>query len=159
MGWQGIRIGIATVTFAALLSSGAVACEAPGGAAGLRDGVIGWVNEARRSRGLPALRKSAALQASATAHACDMATRGYFAHQGPGGPSLSRRLKKAGYRFRAANENIARTQAASVSAPTVFWRDSALHWANVLDPSVRDVGIGIAQAGGRVYWVMNAGKD
>ena len=158
---RGLRGGtlIAAVLVVAMTAGAAVACDAPGGAAGLRQGVIGWINDSRRAKGLPALKASAALQASATAHACDMAGRGYFSHEGPGGPSFSRRLKKAGYRFRAANENIAKTQAASVGSVIGIWQDSSLHWANVLDPKVRDVGLGIAEAGGRVYWVMNAGAD
>lgn len=133
------------------------ACEVPGGAAGMRDGVIAWMNAERGARGLGPLRASGSLQASATAHACDMAARNYFAHQGPGGPSLTQRLRKAGYRFRAANENIAKTGGPSVERVASIWRNSPGHMGNVLDPKVKEVGVGLAVANGSVYWVTNAG--
>ncbi len=150
--------GLAAVLVLALASGAAVACDAPDGAAGIRQGIVGWINESRRANGLPSLKVSDALQRSATAHACDMAAKGYFSHTGPGGSTFTRRLKKAGYKFSAANENIAQTQSASVDSPAGLWRNSSGHWANVLDPKVREVGVGVAVAGGKVYWVTNSGS-
>jgi len=135
----------------------AQACVAPDGAAQMRQAVVGWVNDSRRAKGLPALKVSAQLQSAATAHACDMAERGYFSHEGPGGPSFVRRLKKAGYDFRTANENIAETGSASVANVTGIWQGSSGHWANVIDPGVREIGVGVAEGGGRIYWVTDAG--
>lgn len=158
-GWPVLRRAVLGVTVAGfgLAAGAAVACEAPGGAAGLRDGVIAWMNAERKARGLGPLRESGSLQTSATSHACDMAARDYFGHEGPGGPSLTQRLRKAGYRFRAANENIAKTSTTSVDRVAGIWRNSPGHMANVLDPKVREVGIGLAEANGSIYWVTNAG--
>jgi len=141
------------------LAAQAIACEAPAGVSELRQQVINWMNSERRASGFPDLRASSALQSSATAHACDMATRGYFSHEGAGGPSLTQRLRRAGYRFRAANENIAKTSTTSVPRVSEIWRNSPGHMENVNAANVREVGVGIVEAGGKVYWVTNAGKS
>ncbi len=153
------RSGILAVAVVALSSGAQAACKAPGGAADMRQQVISWINSERAANGLSALRMSSTLQKSATSHACDMAARDYFAHEGPGGPSFLQRLQKAGYRIRAANENIAKTSSTSVEQVASLWRNSPGHLANVLDPKVREVGVGLAEAGGKVYWVTNSGKS
>ena len=152
---------IAAVLAIAMAMNGgnAAACEAPDGATGLGLQVVSWINDARRAKGLSALRVSAILQSSAMGHACDMAESSHFGHTVPGGPTFKQRLKRAGFKIRAANENIALTRSTSVRQVTELWRNSDGHWANVLDPKVREVGVGIAQAGGRVYWVTNAGTQ
>ena len=80
-------------------------------------------------------------------------------HQLPGGPSFTQRLRRSGYRFRAANENIAMTSSQSVAQVTSMWAHSAKHLHNVLDPKVREVGVGIALDGAQVYWVTNSGAS
>jgi len=143
----------------ALLALGPVsACNQPAEAAALRQGLTDWINQMRRDGGLGALRDNAALQTAASGHACDMAKRNFFAHEGPGGPAFGSRIKRTGYRFKRASENIAKTSAAAVSSVATVWRDSSLHWANIMDSNVRDLGIGIAQGNGRTYWVMNVGR-
>ena len=159
MGGMILRVMGAAAVAVALATGGALACAAPSGVAGLRSDMVARINAARRDNGLPALATSKALQTAATGHACDMAKRGYFAHSGPGGPSFTARIKRAGYRYRSVNENIARLPNADADAAAQIWRNSPPHWANILDRSVREVGLGIAQAAdGRVYWVMNAGS-
>lgn len=153
---RGSVLGVLALVFG-LAGGPVLACETPGGASGMRNGVIAWMNSEREARGLAPLRASSALQNSAMAHACDMAERNYFGHQGAGGPSLTQRLRGAGYRFRAANENIAKTGGDSVERAVSIWRNSPGHMANVLDPKVREVGVGLAVGNGSVYWVTNAG--
>ena len=73
------------------------------------------------------------------------------------------RLKKAGYVTFRASENIY----ASPRTPEQVvrgWMNSAGHRANILDPKVREIGIGhyyLRNDGGRVryhhYWVANFG--
>lgn len=157
---NGVRgAGLALMAGVMLLAAPVLACTAPGNAAALRGEVIAWINVERRAQGLAPLRDSDTLQQAATAHACDMAERGYFAHQRPGGPTLTQRLRKSGYRFRAANENIAMTSSGSVAQVTSLWRNSPKHLQNVLDPKVREVGVGVAQSGDQIYWVTNAGSS
>lgn len=144
----------------AFFASGSIAaaCEAPVGVDVLRQQVIAWINSERQAQGLSTLRESATLERSATGHACDMATRGFFGHEGPGGPDLKQRMRKVGYRYRAANENIAKTSSSSVDQVASLWRNSAGHMANVLSPTVREVGVGIVAQGGKIYWVTNSGR-
>lgn len=145
--------------FAMAIWAGPVAaCQAPGGAADMRAQVISWINAERKARGLSALQASGTLQKSATMHACDMAEARSMAHQVPGGPSFTQRLRKSGYRFRAANENIAMTSSQSVAQVTSMWANSPKHLKNVLDPKVHEVGVGIAQSGDQVFWATNSGS-
>lgn len=154
-----LRIMFAAVVFA-LMAPVAFACSQPAGAAGLEQGMIAWINQQRAAKGLNTLSGSGALEAAATSHACDMAVRGYFAHQRAGGPDLGARLKSNGFRFRTAAENIAKTRAADVSSAAVIWRDSSAHWANILKPDVTQIGLGTALGSdGRTYWVMNVGRS
>lgn len=135
----------------------AVACTKPAGASGLQSELVGWINAQRKAKGLSALTTSGKLTAAAQGHACDMAGRGYFSHQRSGGPDLPRRLKQNGYGFRTVVENIAKTGAPDVGRVGTIWRKSGEHWKNLMNPKVRDIGIGVATGGGQVYWVMNAG--
>jgi uncharacterized protein YkwD len=153
---QGAALSILTL---AMTSGAAAACQAPSGAAEMRRQIVSWVNQERQARGLTALTESSALQSAATAHACDMATRGYFAHEGPRGPDLKKRLRKAGYKFSAANENIAKTFSSSVTAVNALWKKSPGHLANVLSPKVTEVGVGIVEMGGEYFWVTNSGRQ
>lgn len=154
------RVNWAGLALAAVMLAGpAAACQVPDGAAAMRGQVISWINAERQASGLQPLRASAALQKAATSHACDMAERGFFAHKGPGGPEFTQRLRKSGYRYRAANENIAMTSSSSVVQVTSMWRDSPKHLDNVLDPKVREVGVGLAQIGDQVFWVTNSGAS
>lgn len=120
--------------------------------------MIQWINAQRQAHGLNPLRQDAQLAQAAQGHACDMATRGYFGHQRAGGPDLSARVKATGYRFRTAAENIAKVGAPEVLRAATVWRDSAGHWQNILNRQVTEIGVGVAMAGGQVYWVMNVGK-
>lgn len=143
----------------AIWAGPAAACRAPDAAADMRAQVVAWINAERQARGLAALRESGALHESATRHACDMAGARSMVHRLPGGPSFTQRLRKSGYRYRAANENIAMTSSQSVAQVTSMWRDSPKHLTNVLDPKVREIGVGIAQNGEQVYWVTNSGAS
>jgi len=136
----------------ALTVSGASACEAPQGAAQAGAAVVAWANAERGARGLAPYRLSGAM--AARTQACDMAVHGYFAHSRPGAPDLGPRIKATGYRFRAANENLAHTRRVGPTSAGRIWRGAPLHWAAVVDRGYRDVGVAIATGGGRVYWVM-----
>lgn len=137
----------------------AAACTRPDNAATLSVGMIEWINAQRQAKGLGRLQPSEALEAAAQGHACDMADRGYFEHQRPGGgPNLAARVRAQGYRYGRVAENIAMTGAADVATTAKLWRDSPGHWANILMPDVAQIGMGLAVAKGRTYWVMNVGR-
>jgi uncharacterized protein YkwD len=111
-----------------------------------RAAVACLVNNARTAAGLRGFRGSRALARAATRHAHDMARARYFAHQRAGGPSLSQRARRAGWRGRSIGEAIAYgcgslgTPAAIVSS----WLNSPPHRAILLSGSLRRVGVGVA---------------
>lgn len=151
-----------TMFVAALIAlcvpASAMACSKPSGAAALEQGVVQWVNQERQSRGLDPLRPTATLDAAAEQHGCDMAVRGYFSHKRAGGPSMGDRAKANGYRFRKIVENLAYSRNASVNSAAQIWRNSPPHWANVLAPDMKDIGVAVTTDGGRIYWVMKAAR-
>ena len=105
---------------------------------------LGAINAARAAAGLDALAHDPALSRMAQAHACDMATIGYFAHTAPDGRGLGDRARRAGATGLChLAENIARGQR---DIPTVMetWMRSAGHRANLLDPGLTHVGLGRA---------------
>lgn len=136
-------------------------CAAPDGAPVLAKGLLGWINSERKARGLAPYRVSADLTEAAKAHACDMVSRGYFAHKRPGGPNLGQRIKATGYPLASGAENIAYTQQRAVTSVAPIWRNSPPHWSAIIDPNLRDIGIALAESpdgNGPVYWVMDVGR-
>ncbi|MFM7443506.1 MAG: CAP domain-containing protein [Tabrizicola sp.] len=137
----------------------ALACDKPPKARAIEVGIADWINSERAKKGLRQLSASSALGKAASAHACDMAKRGFFGHAGPGGPSFKGRLQKAGFRLSAAVENIARSTKPSAETAARLWRDSLGHWANVLNPAIDKIGVAVATDGSEVYYVFVGGAD
>ena len=152
-------LAAALITLLLALPASANACAQPSNAAALEQGLIQWVNQQRRSHGLNALRPSPKLNAAAQQHGCDMAARGYFAHQRAGGPKLGDRVKANGYRFRRVAENLAYSRTPKVDVAANLWRGSPSHWATILKPGINDIGVSVTTGGGRIYWVMNVGTE
>jgi uncharacterized protein YkwD len=79
-----------------------------------------------------------------------MVRRGYFAHEGPGGSTLTSRVRRAGYlsgaRRYSLGENIGWGEAELSSAGAIVdaWMQSAGHRAIILDRRFSEVGVGIA---------------
>jgi uncharacterized protein YkwD len=107
------------------------------------------VNMLRRQHGLRPLRWNRKLARGASRHARDMASRHYFAHDTPEGTGVFARLRRAGYRGRLVAENIGfgTNALSSPRAVASSWMDSAPHRKNLLDPALRDVGVGTAAGG------------
>jgi uncharacterized protein YkwD len=128
-------------------------CAAPARAGKMAGAVIAQVNAQRKAKGLGALRASPKLMKAAQAHACDNAARGGYSHVGSDGSDLSTRIRRTGYKIRVAAENTGLgfdDPARLVS----FWMNSPGHRANILNPRVTDVGVGLAD-GARPSWVLN----
>lgn len=138
---------------AALLASVAVAAAGPCAGAGERSdqavrrhAVHCLVNSARAAHGLPRLRSSRTLARAASRHARDMVRREFFEHTSPGGSTPATRARRAGYRGRSIGETIAFAVPTATPARTVRgWLRSAAHRRILLNPAMRDVGIGIAR--------------
>ena len=109
----------------------------------MRERMLSRVNRERASRGLPPLRRHPGLDAAAQAHADDMLTRRYYAHDTPEGRTALDREKANGYQARYAGENIARGQY-SIDEVMDGWMQSKAHREHLLSPTFADVGFGLA---------------
>lgn len=127
-------------------------CPRPTRTEGEAKALLSAINQVRRGKGLPALRLSAKLSKVAQSHACDNAARNSYSHTGSDGSDLRIRLKRGGYRLRAAAENTG-IGFASVDRAMNFWLNSPKHRANILNPSVTELGVGLAD-GTRPAWVL-----
>lgn len=126
-------------------------------AAGLEDlelEVHDAINAVRVDHGLSRLRLDPALAAVARGHSRHMASAGFFAHAAPDGRTHVDRIRAAGIPYQVAAENLAmfggygldlRDRAVS------GWMNSPGHRANILLGDVAHGGVGVAQAGARVY--------
>ena len=108
------------------------------------------LNLVRRASHLRPLRDNARLNRAAAKHSKFMVRERFFAHIEPGGVGLRQRLMRVRYIPRrrpwGAGENIAFGDglAGSPLAITVAWLNSTNHFANIVRPSFREVGLGIA---------------
>jgi len=130
--------------------------------------MLARVNDIRRRFGLPAMRRSPLLDRLSQEHAEDMLARSYSGHRTPEGLSPSDRARAGGYGSgigEGIGENIVE-QRFSVAAALNAWLDSPDHRRNLLDPSCREMGLGVALGGGydaapggyRVVWVQSVGR-
>lgn len=104
------------------------------------------VNDERRRHGLAPLVVDPALATAARAHSADMRDAGFFAHRSPTRGDLATRLESAGYPFRAARENIARSD--GVAAALAALMASPGHRANLLWPELTHLGVGAVRSDG-----------
>ena len=86
----------------------AAGCTLPANADALQQEVLTHLNAERRAHGLPAFKLSAKLDKAAQGHACDNARRRSISHESSDGGTLKTRLRKVGYKLRAAAENTGR---------------------------------------------------
>lgn len=127
-------------------------------AAAVRQTMLNIVNAARAVEGRPPLTLDPRLTAAAQAHADDMLSRTYYAHQSPEGALPRARVQAAGYRPDIVAENLAAGQT-SVENVMDAWLHSSDHRRNLLDPRFTQIGIGIAvgsfQHRYKVMWVQD----
>lgn len=153
----------AAVAAAVLLSSAPVlaGCILPSNADALQQEVLTHLNAERKAHGLPAFKLSTKLDKAAQGHACDNARRRSISHDSSDGGTLKTRLRKAGYKFRAAAENTGRGFGTGARA-VEWWMNSPKHRSNILLGKVREVGIGIALSDApdnKLHWVINFGAS
>lgn len=126
--------------------------------------MLARVNDVRRQAGLPPLAANPRLDQLSQTHADDLLRRAYYDHRTPEGLDPSARARAAGYRS-GIGENIAE-QRFSVDEVLAAWLDSPGHRRNILDPTCREMGLGLAVGAGydaapggyRVVWVQSFGR-
>lgn len=157
------RLKLAAVAASVVLGLGlpAQACTVPSNADALQQEVLSHLNAQRKAHGLPAFRLAAKLDNAAQGHACDNAKRRSISHDSSDGGTLKTRLRKAGYKYRAAAENTGRGFGSGARA-VEWWMNSPKHRSNILLGKVREVGIGIALSSApdnKLHWVINFGAS
>jgi uncharacterized protein YkwD len=126
----------------------------------MREAVLCLVNEQRGAHGLPPLHASARLTRSAQSWSNEMVTRDTFGH----GSDFAARISDAGYHWAAAGENIA-TGFSTAGAVMTAWMADAGHCQNILNPSFRDLGVGINRhpvrgaASSAATWTQDFGRS
>ena len=141
------------------LSMPALGCEGPAGLATLRSGLLTLTNAQRSGAGLVPLVADARLEATAQAQACHMAGRERLTHRGRWFAGLGRRLRREGYAYALAVENIGEGHE-TAAAIVAGWMESPSHRENMLAEGLRAVGYGVARAAnGRLHWSMVAAAE
>ena len=103
--------------------------------------IVTLVNEERQRIGLAALELEPALTEIARRHSRDMAANGFVGHVGSDGGTLRQRLAAEDYRYLRSAENVSRSP--SITEAHAGLMRSPGHRANILDPDVTHLGVGV----------------
>jgi uncharacterized protein YkwD len=116
----------------------------------IRQATLCLLNAQRSAHGVPPLSTNARLARAATGYAQEMASGKFFSHNSPSGSTPLSRIRSTRYldgaRSWQIGENLAwgtgprATPRLIVSA----WMHSPGHRRNILDPTFREIGIGVA---------------
>jgi uncharacterized protein YkwD len=104
----------------------------------------------------PPLTMARALTDAASRHSRDMAQQGSLNHRGSDGSQPAERVTRAGYRWRAAGENIAAGQW-TADAVVAAWIDSPGHCENLMGQQYTQMGVAFALAPSKdpgIYWTQ-----
>ena len=137
------EVGALILTVTVTFISYAVALPAHAGSALTAGNIVALSNQDRAGAGTGALTYDAALSRAAQAKANDMAANGYFAHVDPQGRQPWYWMKKAGYYYTSAGENLA-VNFSDADTLNSAWMNSPLHKANIMSSKYSRIGIGIA---------------
>jgi uncharacterized protein YkwD len=137
-------------THRAATCAGANLTPTAASAAKVRSATLCLLNRQRARHGLRRLRAQRSLSHAATNYARLMVRKHFFDHVSPAGSTMSSRIARTAYlhhtRAWSLGENLA-WGAGSASTPNQIvnaWMHSAPHRRNILDPSFKEIGIGIA---------------
>ncbi len=122
--------------------------------------LIQLVNQLRKANGLSPYRVDRALMAAAQAHSEYQAASGNTSHTGKGGSRPRDRAVAYGYGNGAAvyvSENIASGTNLTAGEAVGWWQGDNLHLTTMLSSKYTDVGAGVAEANGVVYFTLDVG--
>lgn len=106
------------------------------------------LNAERQRIGLLPLTSDPQLERLATNHSRDMLALGYFGHVSPSGNDLTSRLTASGVFTDRAAENLVRASTSRRAHARLM--ESPSHRANILDPALTHVGVGLARLDGEL---------
>ncbi|MBL8031102.1 MAG: hypothetical protein JNK33_02145 [Candidatus Doudnabacteria bacterium] len=139
-----VSVLFVTVKIVALswLSLGAV--QPASSAAITQESVLTLTNQSRKESGVKAVGYSAVLERAAQDKANDMLAKQYFAHNSPDGKTPWDFIKKQGYQYLSAGENLA-VHFFDDRSLQEAWMNSPGHRANILNGNFEEMGVGIAR--------------
>lgn len=111
------------------------------------------VNQVRAEYGLPALSYNSALSTAAQNHANFIAQNAIYSHIGVNGSTWQDRAQAAGYTGYAGENLVGGTRLTPQQGVT-WWRNSAIHFSNMLNPRWTEAGVGFAVGSGQNFYVM-----
>lgn len=132
-----------------------LAAAAPAKNLSAEDLSVRLTNQQRAQHGCSALRVDTHLRTAAREHSRDMQVRHYFEHNSPDGRTPWDRIEAAGY-SRPGAENIAMGYP-TAQAVVDGWMNSPGHRANILNCSLKAVGIGVEYGWGGPWWTQDFG--
>lgn len=110
------------------------------------------LNRRRTQAGLPALTRNPALERAARDYAEAIAAGAPLRHRGPDGDDVADRVLRQGYRFERVGENLA--EAPDLGQAQRSLERSPAHLAQILDPAVSEIGIGVARRPEHSSWIV-----
>lgn len=113
-------------------------------------------NKTRTEMGLGPLKENVILSEAASQKGQDMIAKDYFSHKSPEGFYAWDILKKLGYTYKSAGENLAIGYLDSEEVHQA-WLASPSHRANILNPQFQEIGLAVAKGefeGNNVYVVV-----
>jgi hypothetical protein len=120
--------------------------------------IVGYVNQARNTTGVPSLILSSELVAAAQAHSDDMAATNTLSHAGSDGSQFWERMQRAGYTLTTGAENVLFRYDTNAEATFKQWQESAAHNENMMNPAYIEIGVAYAPAtDGKLYFTMVLG--
>jgi hypothetical protein len=121
------------------------------------DAVTAWVNGVRLEQRIGPLKRNVLLDLAAQRYAAEMARSGTFSHTDREGRGPGQRVESAGYRgYERVAENLA-LGSVTAEETVALWMESPGHRRALLDGSLREMGVGIAQGPDGPLWVWIGG--
>jgi LysM repeat protein len=118
--------------------------------------VLQLVNQVRAEYGLSPLSYNASLAAAAQSHANFIALNAIYSHIGANGSTWQDRAQAAGYTGHAG-ENLVGGSQLTPQQGVIWWRNSAVHFSNMLNPRWLEAGVGFAAGNGQNFYVLVMG--
>lgn len=104
--------------------------------------VVDQTNRTRAASGLPPLKQNGELASAASAKGSYMCAKQFWAHIAPDGTTPWTFIKKAGYQYAVAGENLARDFSDTGSVISA-WMASPTHRANIVNDRYKDIGVAV----------------
>lgn len=113
--------------------------------------ILRLVNIERQKAGLSSVLENSRLDSAALVRAKEIPQ--LFSHTRPNGQSCFSVLSDMGISYSGAGENIAMGQTSPAQVMNE-WMNSSGHKANILNPSFKNLGVGVYKSGSKYYWAQ-----